>query len=707
MTQAGAAPRDPATTTRPRPPWRRFLARVPFTATVVAIILAVAIATGSLWSAAQDKSWYHDVAYGLPAFSDGKFQTLVFGVFFAVKPAYYIWALGTFAVFTGFAEWLLGTRRTMVITIGYQLVGVLGAALFLLIFRNTGWEWAQVTAGLIDVNFTTGATAALCVASAAVRPPWRLRLRLAIWTVVLFGLFFIGRQANLEHATAVLLCMPLSTRLAGPRGLQARALPTRHEIRLLAAVGVLVIAGTQVLSLLLPGRLTPFGESTGNTSWIFSTIAFVVSLLIANGLRRGYRWAWRVSVVLCLLSVVLVLVVVVLVTVVEIATPAEGTVDGIADAAASAVLYVAFLIVLILGRSAFRVPRRSKRRLATSTSQPEVAKELLVTYGGSTISWMTTWPENRHMVTEDGQSYLAFRKHAGVAIALGDPVGPPGSAAATVADFIRLCDRTALVPYLFSSSAATAAITDALGWQSAQVAEDNLIDLPGLEFKGKSWQDIRTALNRAGKEGITFRMVTLADESWSMVRQVEDLSQQWLGDKGLPEMGFTLGGVPEALDRAVKVGLAVDAQGSLHGVLSWMPVYAGQRKVHGWTLDLMRRRDGGFRSVIEFLIASSCLHFQAEDAQFLSLSGAPLARSSGEPPAETAIEKFLEALGESLEPVYGFRSLHAFKAKFKPRRVPMYMMFRDEADLPRIGIGITRAYLPTAGVGDLISVVRH
>ena len=35
------------------------------------------------------------------------------------------------------------------------------------------------------------------------------------------------------------------------------------------------------------------------------------------------------------------------------------------------------------------------------------------------------------------------------------------------------------------------------------------------------------------------------------------------------------------------------------------------------------------------------------------------------------------------------------------------MMFRDEADLPRIGIAITRAYLPTAGVGDLISVVRH
>ena len=32
----------------------------------------------------------------------------------------------------------------------------------------------------------------------------------------------------------------------------------------------------------------------------------------------------------------------------------------------------------------------------------------------------------------------------------------------------------------------------------------------------------------------------------------------------------------------------------------------------------------------------------------------------------------------------------------------MYLVFRDESDLPRIGIGLTRAYLPTATTGQLI-----
>ena len=170
-------------------------------------------------------------------------------------------------------------------------------------------------------------------------------------------------------------------------------------------------------------------------------------------------------------------------------------------------------------------------------------------------------------------------------VALGDPVGPPDAIAPAIDDFIALCDRAALVPYFFSCTGVTTSITDALGWQSAQVAEDNLIDLPPLEFKGKKWQDIRTAMNRAGKEGITFRMVTLADEPWSLVRQVEELSQEWLGDKELPEMGFTLGGVDEALDREVRVGLAVGADGVVHGVTSWMPVYGGddQWSAGRWT----------------------------------------------------------------------------------------------------------------------------
>ncbi|VVJ18025.1 Uncharacterised protein [Amycolatopsis camponoti] len=167
-------------------------------------------------------------------------------------------------------------------------------------------------------------------------------------------------------------------------------------------------------------------------------------------------------------------------------------------------------------------------------------------------------------------------------------------------------------------------------------------------------------------------------------------------------MGFTLGGVEEALDPATRVGLAVDADGSVHGVTSWLPVHGPDGEVHGWTLDLMRRRGDGFRPAVEFLIGSAILAFQADGMRFVSLSGAPLARSAAATAEPAAVERLLDMLSRELEPVYGFRSLHAFKLKFSPRFEPMYLAYRDEGDLPRIGVALPRAYPPDANLRTLV-----
>ncbi|MFD6105063.1 phosphatidylglycerol lysyltransferase domain-containing protein, partial [Nocardia salmonicida] len=136
---------------------------------------------------------------------------------------------------------------------------------------------------------------------------------------------------------------------------------------------------------------------------------------------------------------------------------------------------------------------------------------------------------------------------------------------------------------------------------------------------------------------------------------------------------------------------------------SWLPVYGPGDEIRGWTLDVMRRRPDGFRPVVEFLIASACQEFKEEGAEIVSLSGAPLARSASTDGAEP-IDRLLEGLGAAMEPYYGFRSLHSFKAKFQPRHEPVYLCYRDEADLPRIGIALTKAYLPEVSAKDLMAL---
>jgi phosphatidylglycerol lysyltransferase len=227
-----------------------------------------------------------------------------------------------------------------------------------------------------------------------------------------------------------------------------------------------------------------------------------------------------------------------------------------------------------------------------------------------------------------------------------------------------------------------------------QIAEDTLLPLADLQFTGKKWQDVRTALNKAAKEGITAEWWSYPQAPPELAGQIRQISEKWIAGKGLPEMGFTLGGLDELTDPNIRCLIAMGADRNVHGITSWMPVYASGRTV-GWTLDFMRRdtEPGTFRGVMEFLIATAALTFREEGARFVSLSGAPLARlDRGEQPG--ALQRLLDMIANAMEPVYGFQSLLHFKAKFQPVYQPLYLTYPDPAALASIATAIGRAYLP-------------
>ncbi|SDG92845.1 Lysylphosphatidylglycerol synthetase, C-terminal domain, DUF2156 family [Lentzea fradiae] len=318
------------------------------------------------------------------------------------------------------------------------------------------------------------------------------------------------------------------------------------------------------------------------------------------------------------------------------------------------------------------------------------ARELVRRHGGSSLSYMTTWRGNQYWFTPDGGTAVAYRVVATIALTVGDPIGP--ARADAVRGFAEFCARNGWTPCLYSVGTETKEVVESLGWSAVQVAEDTVIELGELSFTGKKWQDVRTALNKAEKAGVTAEWCSYADAPFAITDQIRSISAEWVADKGLPEMGFTLGGLDELTGDGVRCLLAVDGDRTVHGITSWLPVYA-DGEVVGWTLDFMRRRTHGFRGSTEFLIASAARGFQAEGARFLSLSGAPLARlDRGERPR--AVQRVLDLTGQVLEPVYGFRSLFAFKAKFQPVYRPMFMAYPDSAALPRIANAVGRAYLP-------------
>ncbi|WP_146359627.1 bifunctional lysylphosphatidylglycerol flippase/synthetase MprF [Arthrobacter yangruifuii] len=368
------------------------------------------------------------------------------------------------------------------------------------------------------------------------------------------------------------------------------------------------------------------------------------------------------------------------------------------------VVFWIFVCVLLL--RSFLVPP-----YGPGTADADRAAMLLRTQGGSTMAWMTLWQGNNYWFSPSGNSYVAYRMDLGVALTVGEPVGPREELGRTVEGFAAFCTANGMTTCFYSVGQEVRESSERLGFSSLQVAEETMLSLDSLAFKGKKFQDVRTALNQARKHGITAQWIRYPSAPLAVKDQLYAISEEWVADKDMPEMGFTLGGLEELDDPEVRCLLALDKDGTVHAVTSWLPVYR-DGAVAGWTLDFMRRRSSGFRLGMDFLIASAALSLRDEGYSFLSLSGAPLARAQGTsghsgPREETAMDRFLDRLGATLEPVYGFRSLLAYKAKFAPEYVPLFMTYLDPASLPGIANALARAYVPDLSLGQGLLLARR
>lgn len=343
-------------------------------------------------------------------------------------------------------------------------------------------------------------------------------------------------------------------------------------------------------------------------------------------------------------------------------------------------------------------------RLTVETAADRhVALGLLHRYGGSPVGHMTTWPGNTLLLNHRRDAYVAYRLIGDVAIVLGDPLGSPAGRAAAIREFTELARSHGWTPCFYGVGRALRHEYARNGFATMQAGEDAYLDLATLDLRGKRWQDARTALSRARRSGIELRMMAAGAVDAQILRQLREISDSWLSAKRLPEMGFTLGSLSGEPDPAVRLAVAIDGAGHVHGFVSWLPVHG----TGGWVVDIMRRRQGAFNGIIEFLIVGSALAFRDEGVPFVSLATAPLARVARDGDEAGTVERAVAGLAGLIEPFYAVRSLFEFKNKFSPRWEPVYIAYPDAGALPKIGYAILRAYLPNLGRSDLRAMISR
>lgn len=337
------------------------------------------------------------------------------------------------------------------------------------------------------------------------------------------------------------------------------------------------------------------------------------------------------------------------------------------------------------------------------------AAQLLAEYGGEPLSHFALARDKLYYFGPGGRSFVAFRGISNVALALGDPVGDPGQIPDAVASFQAWCQERDWIPAFYQVGGRYLAEYRKLGFRLFKVGEEPILDLPAFSLQGKAIAEIRHATSHALREGIRAEFYDFFADPLGIRGQIAEISADWLAQHRGGEMGFAMGKFEAETLEQERLMVALDRENRVLAFVTFAPVYP-QR---GYVLDLMRRRTRIPNGTMEFLIGQAALRFREEGAAILSLGLAPLAESgkteagtgagTGEDPLLARARGFLF---DHLNAFYNFQTLYRFKRDFNPRWESRYLVYPNNAALPKVLYAIVRAQSP-GGLWDYLGLGRR
>ena len=320
-----------------------------------------------------------------------------------------------------------------------------------------------------------------------------------------------------------------------------------------------------------------------------------------------------------------------------------------------------------------------------AAAERERVHQLLRTCGRNHISHLAVHgASSYHWVGDDG--CIAYTLRGRTALALGDPIAPAGSLERCVSDFVAFCDGQDWIPAFYQVDRADP--YRELGLTLIGIGGEAMLEPAAFSLEGKRRSDLRYAVHRCEKEGLTFTFAPGPELLRKHEHEIQEVSGSWLQTRRSPELGYSLGTLSTLADPDIVAVAATHPSGRLEAFISWLPVPSRG----GWTLDLMRRRPDSTYGVMEALIVRSIDEARRRGIKELSLGMTPRVLAEGD--TATGADRALRAMYWGLDRFQRSGSLQRFKEKFGPRWEERYLVVPSAATLPEVMVALVRAHLP-------------
>src|SRR6266508_1868061 len=218
--------------------------------------------------------------------------------------------------------------------------------------------------------------------------------------------------------------------------------------------------------------------------------------------------------------------------------------------------------------------------LAGRTTDPGLAAA--VATSGDSLAYFAL--RDDRAVVRAGDALVAYGTVGPVALAAGDPLGPPGQWPGAIAAFRAAAAGQGRVAGVLGCGAAAAAAWRDAGLTTIYLGDEAVLDLDRFTLEGRGVRIARQSWNRARRAGFTSLVCRAGELAPAQVATMAEVARRWRA--GTAERGFSmaLGRLFDPRDPDTLVVAARDAAGEVRGCLHLVPWVAD-----GASLDVMRR----------------------------------------------------------------------------------------------------------------------
>ncbi len=322
-------------------------------------------------------------------------------------------------------------------------------------------------------------------------------------------------------------------------------------------------------------------------------------------------------------------------------------------------------------------------RAPATPAERERARRIVTAHGRTSLARFTLFDDKTYLFAAD--SLVAYVPSQGVALALGDPIGPPPQAEEAILRFCDVASRNGWLPALYQTLPDFLPLYSRSGLEAVCIGHEAIVEVGPFRLEGNANKPLRTQINRMQRLQHT-AAVNTPQISDALLSELREISDAWLSARHSSEMGFAVGRFDDDYIRQSIVTTVRDPHGRVTAFVSAAPEYQQLELA----VDLMRRRMDAEPGTMEMLLVT-LIHW-ARDQGFprlnLGLSGLA---GIGEMPSDPALERALHFIYNHLNQFYNFKGLHEFKEKFHPVWSPRYLIYPGTAALPAVLAALVRA----------------